>query len=668
MREINRVYVPVYTELLRRPVYAKYFDARTLGTLYRVLSAHIWRLDSKETSSSGYRGTVFKTLATEYENGNLVCYFDDKALADMLGVTKRYIRKLRNQLQGLGLIEARQVESKAKYYYKLGEVIAKDDYGFLHEVLYMDKWLAQVQKLKGTDKLADFEKQLKNLSNEEDKDSDVSEFSVGSLTKLHKAILDKSSSIFVQDSGTVVPESRNCSSGGQQQENTDNEGKNNGFSGKTNNMNYKISPSSKEEVYIRKKAGAKKNSQPPFKNEQQPALFTERPQASDVFENAKLHLNTNLAKVHSAILKTIKIAGDEKTRSMLNAYLSEKTLRTISLNDNEYWTKTWEIIARNRKKLTPARALSTSAFLYSWWIFHTLDTNKPSARKNPAKIKAVMASYVSNVTDNLDDVLLTFNSMRTYAKKKSSKLIFAQPSHLYKALETYFTYTKEHKTNSNTRSSRYSSRKDSTSTDEPKFTGLDDFINPELVLKETELLKKKDELASKGIDCQKYVLDQEYEPPADILKWGTEEHIKHLEQGMYTPSFSTVTPPGIRLKLAVLGYLDDTFFLPLPKYRRLAETVRGVPYDCWEHVDWRATGSFYMDRKREYDKALSKGEEFAKLRVWCLLKRYADATLDGGGFIHKWNRFDPEMVKPCTREEEDMYKTIYMRNIIDAED
>lgn len=672
MREINKVYVPVYTDLLRRPVYAKYFDARTIGTMYRILSAHIWRLDTKETSESGYRGTVFDTLSSEYENGNLVCYFDDKALAGMMGVTARYVRKLRTQLQDLGLIEARQVESgKAKYFYKLGEVIAKDDYGFLHEVLYMDKWLAQVQKIRGDkNTLAEFEKKLKSLSNEssESADNDVEEFSTGTLTKLHESIMGKSSSIFVPSSGTVVPESRNCSSSPESVENNDNKGKNEQFSANGNNMKYKISPSSKEEVHKKKKEGAKKNRGKDkiavsSEEQLQPTLFDERPKSKNVFETIKLHLNSNLAKVHSAALKAIKISGDKETRDALNGFLSSLNVDVISTKDAEYWTKTWENIARARRKLTPGRDLSSSAFLYSWWMFHTLDVDKPSARKSPSKIRSVIASYVSNVTDSLDDILKTFASMRAHSQKKSTRLLFAQPSHLYKALETYFTYLKENGSKDvNNKRSNYNKSYRPTMTNREVPKKPIQYFNIDLVKAETELSEKLSKLYASGIECQEYVFGREFEPPEDIIEWDVNKHIEYLEAGKYTPSFSTVTPTGIMLKLAALGYLDSLFFLPLPKYRKLSEKVMNVPYDCWEHVAWKASSDYYNDSKREYDKALPKGEEFAKLRVWCLLNRYADRTIAGGGFIHQWNMFDPEMSKPCTEEEKAVYKE-YLKKV-----
>ena len=532
MREINRIYVPVYTDLLRNATYVSRFDSKAIGSMYRILAAHIWRLDKDDTSRAGYRGKVFSALAAEYEAGNLVSYFDDSKLADMLGITPRYVRKLRNQLVELGLVEAKKVDPKAaKYMYKLGEVVAPGDYGHIHEVLFMDRWLADILEVKkGKKESPEFESALQALSSKQVPEKEVDSFSENSLKELNSAILGAASDIFMDKSGTTVPDIRNYSSGNAQRENTVQDGKNPTKTDNGNKMNYKISPSPKGEV---KKRGTPNFSQ---NSSAQMSLFDTEPTSDDYLTLLKETLGKNLVKVHSVVLKALKTIGLSETKKLYAAALMEKGVSVPPVDSPEFFVLAWEEVARNRVKLVPQRSLSADAFLYAWWMFHTIDRNKPAQRKNVTAIRSIFKSLTTKLASDVDYLLEVLAYARNVLRQKGDKLVFAQPQHFHKALETFHTYYSEKKHRAEEQSSDAKKNK----------PPVDEVSCPDDVM----------------------VASDKTEMPLD---W----HIKLLDKQEYEPRFLDNASLETKARLWLKGYLFREL-IPKPMYRR-----KDIPSKCW---------------------------------------------------------------------------------------
>lgn len=542
MREINKVFVPVYTELLRNKKYAQRFDSRAVGTMYRLLAANIWRLDTSDTAARGYRGEVFSTLANEYENGNLVSYYDDKQLAETLGVTQRYIRKLRSQLIELGLIEARQVENgAAKYYYKLGEVVAKDSYGYMHEILYIDKWLADIAAVKkGKKTVPEFEAALDQLSNN-GKDVTVSEFSHESLTKLHNQIMEQASSIFLGGAGTTVPEGRNYSSGQAQCTDSVQDDKKQEFSDNTNKMKYTTSLSSKEEIYKQTPTSKKKKQKP---TEAQYSLFGHIEEKPNYAEQLDENLRTNLEKAYRTIIKLVKENGITDSKRIVSVLLNSHGVQSPQIDDKEFFVKSWEALASARVKLVPQKYLSANSFLTGWWMMHTLDVDAPGRRKNISHIRAIFANFVEKHSGDIDEIIGTIQFMRKFlADKKSATMLFTRPEHMYSALETYLAYYRE----------RQKKKAEQPATDIQKN-------------------------AEQGVDivCESDKMELQ---PGEIDSWTVDTHKNVLKSKKYLPKYLHGLSLMQKFDLWKEGYFTDAL-IPKAAYRD-----QSVPKKCWLEME-----------------------------------------------------------------------------------
>ena len=535
-REINKVFVPVYTELLRNKVYAQRFDSKAIGTMYRLLAANIWRLDSSDTAARGYRGNVFSTLAQEYEAGNLVSYFDDKNLAEILGVTPRYIRKLRSQLVNLGLIEARQVENgAAKYYYKLGEVIAKDDYGYMHEVLYIDKWLADIRDVaKGKKPKPVFEAALIELSNTS-KDETVAEFSKEALTTLHNKIMQQSSSVFLPRAGTTVPESRNYSSGQAQRTHTVQDDKKEGSTDDTNKMNYIEPIPSNEGIY---KETAKTKKKRVVANEEQYSLFGTSQQQPDYKEQLQIHVGENLEKAYRTILKLAKAKKPASAKRIVTDVLTSKGLSVPKPDDKEFFVKSWEALAANRVKLAPQKYLSANSFLTGWWMMHTLDTNSPGRRKNISHIRAVFSNFIEKHSGDIDEIIGTIGFMRKFLDtKKGGTILFTRPEHMYSALETYIEYYRDRK---------------------PRESN------------------KKASAQAVDFSCEPAIMKLQ---AGELDAWTLDTHKNALESKKYQPKYLSGLTLMDKFTLWKEGYFTDAL-IPKATYRD-----KNVPKACWAELE-----------------------------------------------------------------------------------
>ena len=540
-REINKIFVPVYVELLRNKKYAQRFDSKAIGTMYRLLAANIWRADTADTAARGYRGEVFQTLAKEYEAGNLVSYFDDKTLAEMLGVTPRYIRKLRAQLIELGLVEAKQVENgAAKYYYKLGEVIAKADYGYLHEVLFIDKWLADIQDVvRGKKKRPDFEDALEKLSNSS-KESTVSEFSHDALTALHEQVMKASESIFLGKGGTTVPEGRNYSSGPRPLTKYDEDGKESASTDNTNKMNYNEPLPSKEGIYKQTPTPKKKKSKG---TEEQYSLFGTTKKQPNYREKLQVAIDEDLNKVPGAIIKLVKNEGKEKASAIVAELFKAKGLNVPDPGDKEFFVKSWEAAAAERVNLVPQKYLSTNSFLTGWWLMHTVDTNSPGRRNNITRIRSVMANFVDKVSGNIDNIIGAIRFMREFLKKKKgATILFTQPEHMYKALETYLAYYLE------ARERKAKEKGTTQSTVEPESL---DTVCESSMMEATE---------------------------GEFDGWTLDTHKNVLKSKKYLPKHLKALSLMQRFDLWKEGLFNDTL-LPKKKYRD-----KQVPENCWNDL------------------------------------------------------------------------------------
>lgn len=143
-RILAQFYVPVYRDLMMVPDYVKNFQSKSIGSMYTIIVSRIWRKGFAWSKQEGYYGFI-ERCAKEYDNGHLTAYMDDEELADLLGVGERHVRRLRDQLVELGLVEA----TKDGYhgtgnFYRLGEVLSQNEYGNHNEVLYIEKWLKQI--------------------------------------------------------------------------------------------------------------------------------------------------------------------------------------------------------------------------------------------------------------------------------------------------------------------------------------------------------------------------------------------------------------------------------------------------------------------------------------------------------------------------------------------
>lgn len=539
MREINKIFVPVYTELLRNKTYTQRFDSKAIGTMFRVLAANIWRLDSKDTSSRGYRGQIFATLAQEYEAGNLVCYYDDKTLAELLGITPRYVRKLRSQLIELGLVEATQVENgAAKYYYKLGEVIDHDNYGTIHEVLFIDKWLADIQQVnKGRKERAEFEDQLLALKNGE-KDTTGDQFSNGTLTELHHQVMQRSNSIFGSGVGTTVPESRNYSSGQEPLKTDDNQGKNQGKNDDTNKMKYKEPLPSKEGIYKK----TPKQKRKTHNDSEQYSLFGTTTTKTNYKEKLKVAFTENLNNVPSALLKLAKEDGTAAAKTVLIDLMRSRDLDTVEESDTAFFAKSWETISRARAKLVPQKYLSPNSFLTGWWLMHTLDEDAAGRRKNISRIRAVMGGFVEKISDDIDEIIGAIRYMRNYLEnKQGTRVIFTKPEHMYKALETYLTYYRERKAKKQRAGAQQSN------------------TTPETV----------------DIPCESAMLELR---DGELDGWTLDTHRQVLKSKKYQPKYLTALSLMDRFTLWKEGFLNDVL-VPKKAYKDA-----DIPKSCWDEV------------------------------------------------------------------------------------
>lgn len=149
---IHNFYVPVYRDLMSVTDYVQNFQSKSIGSMYMIIVSRVWRRGHTWTVGEGYFGKI-EECAKEYDSGNLCANVDDKELAELLGVNLRHVRRMREQLVALGLVETRKEGYHGTgNYYRVGKVLSPGEYGRHNEALYIDRWLSEVEEQKENNK------------------------------------------------------------------------------------------------------------------------------------------------------------------------------------------------------------------------------------------------------------------------------------------------------------------------------------------------------------------------------------------------------------------------------------------------------------------------------------------------------------------------------------
>lgn len=550
-RIINSAYVPTYVSLQRRPVYVKYFDSKSVGAMYRILLANVWRADEDETRERGYVGKVFKQLATEYAEGNLVSYMTDEKLAELLMITERRVRTLRKQLEELGLIKAKKSEYGG-WFYQVGELVKPEKYGSIHEVLFIDEWLAQVEYTKGDKNfIPPFELKLLELNKKNPEEI------YGK--KVEKA---KMQSLFLANDGNKLPESRKSISKQEPKENDVQDDKNVQNSDHINTISKIETLSTKEsyrfrgkdETNIRETRTSKKIPAKDGRGLVQP-LFSDAVTEETPTEQHKNHLVTALqknkpAKVRSTITKAVTELSYDAAVNIFKSAASE----VFSVNfRGSSLTEIWEKLVNNKPGLVDVKN-----FIANWWVFYLLDKKKASVRFSIKKIYGVASNLQESVTNSTEEVIELIKIIRSTAKKSGSAITFADISHLYKALNTTKTYKDSNKANT------------------------------------------KKQLSNKSVTKKEECPTGVYDSPELIKNLTEEEAIELIKNNQYTPTIMRYLDDKVRLNLWFKGYVNH-LFMPVN-----AEEI--APKKCWEKATDFIVGTWRHNITTLIDLKTSLGE------------------------------------------------------------
>lgn len=142
-------FVPTYRSLMQVPQYSRKFETKSIGIMYKYITSRIWRMTVADTKHGGYYAERFFKAAREYENGYLCAVLKDEEIADNLGIGRRYVRRMRNQLEKLGLLTYEKADDayhSTLYLYRLGIVLRDERVSHkVMEALYIEDWVHQVQ-------------------------------------------------------------------------------------------------------------------------------------------------------------------------------------------------------------------------------------------------------------------------------------------------------------------------------------------------------------------------------------------------------------------------------------------------------------------------------------------------------------------------------------------
>ena len=149
---VSQPYVQVYKNLMHIKEYAKYFDTKAVGGMYRLIQARVWRVGVAGTKGMGYFSTDILAVARYFDAGKLAAVSSDVDMAGWLGVTERHVRRLRKQLIDLGLVKVQKVNDTrgSNFIYVVGEYYGSSEVGNLVEMFFIQDWLKQIEAYKAT--------------------------------------------------------------------------------------------------------------------------------------------------------------------------------------------------------------------------------------------------------------------------------------------------------------------------------------------------------------------------------------------------------------------------------------------------------------------------------------------------------------------------------------
>lgn len=359
-KPFREFYVPVYKKLLEVPQYVKYFDSKSIGAAYRLIASRIWRLDKIETEEAGYFSEPFLSLADYYERGYLAAHISDTELADLVGVSQSYARKIRANLQNLGIAKITKAAKNGNgYFYVLGQLAKQDEYGTYLEYLYIDSWLKQVDDWRRNDVFPKFIELMEKYLNGAGKEKNLT----------------------ASDSTESRSDSTESEIGTENvAREDDKEGKNQSTFSlpyKDNNYNSKdskITGKTKEPVLA--------------------PLFGELENSPVSLMDILGNLNFSPVQLKKRILEAIAVHGKDKTISylskILNSDVTAKRLKLTNLFTNWY------------KKFRPENKFSV--LVWVWWAMYALDTNTP-------EIAHISGKNLSERRVSMQKIYASVNSM-----------------------------------------------------------------------------------------------------------------------------------------------------------------------------------------------------------------------------------------------------------------
>lgn len=352
MRKVSQYYVPVYKKLIHIKEYSRLFDTKAIGGMYRLIESRVWRLERDETRANGFFSTDILRLAEMYENGHLAAVISDKDLSEWLGVSSRHIRRMRNQLVELGILQTHKPTHKSDtYYYIVGERLKSDTYGYHSEVTYIQKWVKEVDEFWSsggteTQELSFVQDLVRVLSSKTDKAG----FSTEDSGHTCPGIWTYMSTIFTKNDPEIPVQN-----------------------GETEVEAVPYNNNDLNKIKI-------------INNSEQPELNFNGliPQ----FDLTSVNLQLTPIKLVRAIRQARESVGDEKLKSHLLSEAKKAQLKMDSgYRDRLFYSNLFDQVM---KKLG-ADGYMTSTLIFCWWQLLALDLGRDEFLKNPAKSKIILS-------------------------------------------------------------------------------------------------------------------------------------------------------------------------------------------------------------------------------------------------------------------------------------
>jgi len=140
MRDFNERFIMVPVSLLEVPAFVRYFDSKSIGSIYRVLCSKVWRKSSVSVKKSA--GDRFFTLSKLYDSGYLSSIYDLSSLASAVGYTERNVRRDLDKLIELGLVVVEKINGEVFYIVGESSLTGKTglSLGVHSEYFYINRW------------------------------------------------------------------------------------------------------------------------------------------------------------------------------------------------------------------------------------------------------------------------------------------------------------------------------------------------------------------------------------------------------------------------------------------------------------------------------------------------------------------------------------------------